>query len=395
MTPITDNIVLTGNESSLLIALIIGISFGFFLEKGGLGNSRKLAGQFYFTDLTVFKVMFTAIITAMLGLFILSWTGIIDLHLINLTPTYIIPYIIAGLLFGAGFIIGGLCPGTSCVSAATGRLDGFVLLIGVFSGIFLFGETFRFFGGFLYATPMYQISVPAFFDISYGLIVFVITVIALAGFAGAEKVEKKYSKKAGYEQLSSVTLGKIPIYSLVTLTLLLALITLIAGDPYREPYNTDAKLSKYLSRKGVKMISSADLAQIIIKRDTAYVLVDLRSPEQFADYHIPSALNPITDDDIRDLKEYGMKIIFYMQDNSIDDELLNELLTVFDSDFLYLKDGITGWQKEVLFPDLNIPNGYSPDQIDSIATRSYFFGGTPRLNKDISKTGEKYIREGC
>ena len=58
---------------SLIIAIFIGIGFGFFLERAGFGNSRKLAAQFYFYDMTVFKVMFTAIITAMLGLFWLGW----------------------------------------------------------------------------------------------------------------------------------------------------------------------------------------------------------------------------------------------------------------------------------------------------------------------------------
>ena len=54
--------------AAMFAALIIGMAFGFVLERAGFGSSRKLAGIFYFRDMTVLKVMFTAVITAMLGL---------------------------------------------------------------------------------------------------------------------------------------------------------------------------------------------------------------------------------------------------------------------------------------------------------------------------------------
>jgi uncharacterized membrane protein YedE/YeeE len=156
---------------------------------------KKLVKQFYLTDLTVFKVMFSAIVTAMLGLFLLSWIGFLDLSMINFSSTYVVPYLFAGILFGAGFVIGGLCPGIACVSLATGRIDGFVLLTGVFFGIFIFGEAFEFINKYLYSTPLYKISLPEFFGTSYGLFTFLVVVIALAGFIGAGKIEKKFSKK--------------------------------------------------------------------------------------------------------------------------------------------------------------------------------------------------------
>ena len=101
--------------------MLFGIAFGWFLERGGMGNARKLAGQFYFTDLSVLKLMFSAIVTAMLGLFWLSWAGLLDLSRVYVPETFIAPQLVGGLVFGVGFAIGGLCPGTSCVAAATGR----------------------------------------------------------------------------------------------------------------------------------------------------------------------------------------------------------------------------------------------------------------------------------
>jgi hypothetical protein len=67
-----------GDGASLAVAVLLGIAFGWFLERGGMGSARKLAGQFYLTDLSVLKLMFSAILTAMLGLFWLSWAGLLD-----------------------------------------------------------------------------------------------------------------------------------------------------------------------------------------------------------------------------------------------------------------------------------------------------------------------------
>jgi uncharacterized membrane protein YedE/YeeE len=186
---------LFNDNVSLIFAFIIGIAFGFFLERGGLGNSRKLAAQFYLTDLTVFKVMFTAIVTAMLGLFWFSWIGFVDLSLVYVNPTYILPQLVGGFIFGIGFVMGGLCPGTACVASATGKIDGVVLLVGIFFGIFLFGELFHLFYEFLYTTSLGQVTFSQMLDIPYGLAVFVIVFLALAGFAGAGVIEKKFASK--------------------------------------------------------------------------------------------------------------------------------------------------------------------------------------------------------
>jgi uncharacterized protein len=92
---------------TLPIALLIGIGFGFFLERAGFGSARKLVAQFYLTDLSVFKVMFTAIVTAMVGMTVLSRVGFLDMTLIPLIGTYLVPMVIGGLVLGAGFVIGG------------------------------------------------------------------------------------------------------------------------------------------------------------------------------------------------------------------------------------------------------------------------------------------------
>jgi len=178
---------LFGDEVSLIVAFIIGIGFGFFLERAG------------FSDLSVFKVMFTAIITAMVGLFWLSWIGFVDLSLVYLNPTFILPQTIGGLILGVGFVIGGYCPGTSCVAAATGKLDAFVFLGGIFAGVFLFAEAYPLLSGFYNSTPMGQITLAQYFNLPYGLVVFFVVLMAIGGFAGSSWVERKFAPAAKEE----------------------------------------------------------------------------------------------------------------------------------------------------------------------------------------------------
>ena len=181
-----------GEAGSLFAAVLIGIAFGFVLERAGFGSAQKLAAQFYFTDLSVFKVMFTAIITAMLGVFWLSWIGFLDLSQVYVNPTFLLPQVTGGLIFGAGFVMGGYCPGTSCVAAVTGKKDGWVNLLGMFCGILIFGEAFPGLERFYNATPMGTITLPVFLHLPYGTVVCIITLLALGAFAGAEKIENNH-----------------------------------------------------------------------------------------------------------------------------------------------------------------------------------------------------------
>ncbi|MEO9484444.1 MAG: YeeE/YedE thiosulfate transporter family protein [Ekhidna sp.] len=184
-----------GEEASLIFALVIGVAFGFFLERAGLGSAKKLSAQFYLKDMTVFKMMFTAIITAMIGVFWLNWIGVLHADMIYLTPTYIWPQIVGGLVFGAGFIIGGYCPGTSCVASSTGSLDGIVNVIGLLSGILLFGEVYPWIEPFYTAGSMGEATFPAILGLPEGIVVFMLLIIALIGFKVSEQLEGRYAGK--------------------------------------------------------------------------------------------------------------------------------------------------------------------------------------------------------
>ena len=146
--------------------------------------------------MAVLKVMFSAIVTAMVGLFYLSWIGFVDLSEVYVSTTYLVPQIAGGLLLGIGFVIGGYCPGTSCVAASTGRIDGMVYLLGVVAGIFFYGEIYPFITGFANSTNMGRLTLPDVFSMSYGMVVFLVVIMAVVAFWAAEWAEKKFGSKS-------------------------------------------------------------------------------------------------------------------------------------------------------------------------------------------------------
>ena len=180
-----------GEWGARLAAVVIGIAFGWSLERAGMGSARKLAGQFYLTDLTVFKVMFSAILTAMLGAFWLGRLGVLDLSRVYVPETFLLPQLIGGIVFGAGFVMAGLCPGTSCVAAVTGRLDGAMTVFGMWCGVMLTGLSFPLLARFYASTPRGQLTLPEVLHLPYGVVVLLVTTVALLGFRGAEWLESR------------------------------------------------------------------------------------------------------------------------------------------------------------------------------------------------------------
>ena len=191
---------LFGDEASLIVAFVIGIGFGFFLERAGFGSAKKLTDQFYFRDPAVSRVMFTAIVTAMLGLFYLAAVGWVDLSLVYIQPTYLWPQIVGGLLLGIGFIVGGYCPGTSLVALATGKLDALVFVAGVFAGIFAIGEVWPSITGFTESSNLGRLTLPEVLHLPMGLVVFLVVLMAVGGFWGAGVLERRFAASAAKEE---------------------------------------------------------------------------------------------------------------------------------------------------------------------------------------------------
>jgi hypothetical protein len=179
---------------NLLSAFLVGTGFGFALEQGGFSSSRKLAGMFYGYDATVLKVFFTAAIVAMIGSRILSSLGLLDMDLVFHNQYYIGPAIVGGIIMGAGFIMGGFCPGTGISAAAIGKIDAFVFLLGGGVGAFIFAETYPLIQDFLGSGYRGPVKLSASLGLSDTVFIFGVTVIATGMFWIAEKAEKKFAR---------------------------------------------------------------------------------------------------------------------------------------------------------------------------------------------------------
>jgi uncharacterized membrane protein YedE/YeeE len=178
-------------SGGLLLAVLIGIAFGVSLEQAGLGNARKLAGFFYLADFTVLKVMLSAILTAMLGIFWLGRFGLLDVGSIHVPETFLWPQLAGGLVFGLGFALAGLCPGTACVSAGSGRLDGLAAVGGIFLGILATGLAFPLLERFYASGARGVLTLPAASGLPRGIVVLLVVLAALAAFRLIGKKEAR------------------------------------------------------------------------------------------------------------------------------------------------------------------------------------------------------------
>jgi len=193
MGPLIPNGYIPG-DWSFVIAILLGIAFGFILEASGFSSSRNLAGVFYGYNFVVLRVFFTAVIVAMVGLLYFDYFGWIELEKIFILPTYLTPMIVGGIIMGLGFILGGFCPGTSFTAVAIGKLDGLVFTVGLYLGILLFSESFPLFSNFYDSGYMGNITLTDLTGIAAQWFAIAFVVIALAAFWFTAIIEKKVRK---------------------------------------------------------------------------------------------------------------------------------------------------------------------------------------------------------
>jgi rhodanese-related sulfurtransferase len=267
----------------ILVYFAIGFGFGYVLEISGFGNSKKLAAQFYFKDLTVLKVMFTAIVVAMVLIFLATGLGLLDYNLIWVNPTYLWPGIVGGLIMGVGFIIGGFCPGTSLVSLATFKLDGLFFTLGGLFGMFLFGETVGLYEKFWNSSYLGRFTIQDWLGLPVGVIVLLIVLMALFMFWGGEQLERIFGKR---------DLKREPKLRVAGTGLLaaLALATIVIGQP-----NTQDKWARIAPEKELQLdaravqIQPGELLATMHDHKVNLVMLDVRAEADYNLFHLEGA----------------------------------------------------------------------------------------------------------
>ena len=184
------------HTSEMVAALLTGLGFGFVLERAGFGSAKNLVSVFYGRDFLVLRVMFTAIITAMLGVYFLDLIGFMPLGNIGLIPTYFWPQLLGGLLLGAGFIIGGYCPGTSVVAAASGKIDAAVFIGGLLIGSAAFTLSYEPLMAFHQSSAWGRVLLHEYFGISSGPMVVIVVLFAVVAFYVTGKIQSRVNRSA-------------------------------------------------------------------------------------------------------------------------------------------------------------------------------------------------------
>ena len=179
---------------SLLIAFLIGIGFGFALERAGFSSSRKLAGMFYGYDATVIKVFFTAALVALIGSQLISYLGLLDLSKVYVNEFYTGASIIGGIIMGAGFVMGGFCPGTGLSAVSIGKIDAMFFLGGGFLGAFIFAESWPLINGLANSGNKGPIRINEIMGINPAIFTLLLIVVAVGMFWLSELAEKRFAR---------------------------------------------------------------------------------------------------------------------------------------------------------------------------------------------------------
>ncbi|MCX6144392.1 MAG: rhodanese-like domain-containing protein [Ignavibacteriales bacterium] len=277
---------LISDQLNLVVALVLGIAFGAVLEQAGFSSSRRLAGVFYGYDFTVLRVFFTATVTAMSGVLLLGYFGLLDTEAIFVNPTWLVPAIVGGIIMGIGFVLGGYCPGTSVCAAAIGKIDAMFFIGGGLLGVFAFGELFSLYGNFYDSTSLGSIKVFDSLGMSQGLFAFLLIAMAVGAFAVTTVIEKRVNRSSApsleFKSRSHFAAGAG----------ILALGVLFIVLPDRKTHLIN-KVSdpKYATSHPVTVMDADELAFRIVDREPNIRIIDLRSVDTTMSRSLPGAEN--------------------------------------------------------------------------------------------------------
>ena len=377
-----------GTPRAFFLALLLGVGFGFALERAGFSSSRRLAGVFYFTDMAVVKVMCSALITAMLGLSYLVGFGWIQLDQIFLMPTIYGAQIVGGLLFGVGFVMGSWCPGTAAVGLAAGRIDALVFLLGVMGGSILFNESFSVIRPLYtagdYGTQMAYTTV----GMSRNGFILVFTLVAVAAFWLSEWAEKVRTGHALYRGSPFLKAFSLALVALAGGLFVLSPDTTEAATKSAAAVTpVDEKALMERVEQGLDHIEPEDLADRLMAGAPDLVLIDLRPAAEFNAFHIRGALNvPLAQlaETLQPHKNHGL-IVLYSNGMTHPAQARDSLQRQGFGNVYLLTDGLVGFRDRCLKPvSLRLEPLATVDAARVNAWRAFFDASAVSARSDVA-----------
>jgi uncharacterized membrane protein YedE/YeeE len=131
----------------------------------------------------------------MLGLLFMNYMGMIDMSIVYVNEYYISSAIVGGVIMGAGFIIGGFCPGTSVCAAAIGKIDAMYFIGGSLAGILIFGQTYPLWEKLYNSNYLGSIKLSDSLGLSDGILGLIVIAAAVMMFWIGEKAEKRFKRE--------------------------------------------------------------------------------------------------------------------------------------------------------------------------------------------------------
>lgn len=400
MGPLVPDVI--GNELNFVVAIFIGVAFGFILEQAGFSTSKKLVGLFYGYDFTVLRVFFTAGVTAMLGVIALGHFGMLDLSLIYINPTFLWSAIVGGLIMGLGFVIGGFCPGTSVCAAAIGKIDAMIFVLGSLIGVFIFGEGYPIFEGLYKAAPWGNVTIFDTLRMSQGLFAFLLTFIAVGTFWVTTLIENKVNRKTNPEFSS-----KPLYYGLTAVTIVIGLSAFVMPDR-REELLKKVSDTNYVMSAPVETMTSDELAFRLMDYDKNLRIFDLRTPKEYSTLSLPNSINialqNVLDKDVmKRVPIKNSKNVFIADDEILAKKAAIIAMQLDYKDVFVLKGGFIQFKTNIL--DFKIPEQIPSDRHieDTYRFRKEASRVLPILikeykekqNKSALKTEKKRVLGGC
>ena len=388
MGPLVPEVI--GNELNFIVALIVGIAFGFVLEQAGFSTSKKLVGLFYGYDFTVLRVFFTGGVTAMLGVIALAHFGLLDMKLVYVNPTFLWSAIVGGLIMGLGFVTGGYCPGTSICAAAIGKIDAMIFIVGSFLGVLVFAEGYPLFEGLYKAASWGNVQIFETLGMSQSLFAFLLTFMAVAAFWITTVIENRVNGKSGKGfHVSKLYLG------LTGLAIIVGLTAFMLPDK-KEYMLKNLKDNNFVASFKIEGMDIDELAFRIIDNDKDLQIIDLRSQKEFDSLGLPNSThfqleNLFEKDAYKLLSVKHKKNVFIANDEFIAKKGAVLAVELGFSNVRVLKGGFDQFRKDIL--EFVMPAGnINRKDVDTFRFRSSACNVIPVLmkeNKLKHASGEK------